>query len=123
MEAFRDGRHLAAWLGLTPKESSSGNRRRLGRISKRGDPYLRTLLIHGARSALNAAIMKLNAGKALTRLQRWAVDLAARVGHNKAATALANRLARIAFAVVRQGREFDGDFVPDLPKAAASQAA
>ncbi len=123
MEAFRDGRHLAAWLGLTPKESSSGNRRKLGRISKRGDPYLRTLPIHGARSALNAAIMKLSAGKDLTRLQRWAVELASRAGHNKAATALANKLARIAFAVVRQGREFDGDFVPDLPKAAASQAA
>ncbi len=123
MEAFRGGRHLAAWLGLTPKESSSGFKRRLGRIIKRGDPYLRTLPIHGARSALNAAIMKLNAGKALTRPQRWAVELAGRAGHNKAATALANRLARIAFAVVRQGREFDGDFVPDLPKAAASQAA
>jgi transposase len=122
MEAFRDGRHLAAWLGLTPKESSSGNRRRLGRISKRGDPYLRTLLVHGARSALNAAALKLNAGKDLTRLQRWAVELAARVGHNKAATALANKLARIAHAVVRLGRDFDGDFTPALPKAAAAQA-
>lgn len=122
MEAFRDGRHLAAWLGLTPKESSSGNRRRLGRISKRGDPYLRTLLIHGARSALNAALMKSNAGKELTRLQRWAVDLAARVGHNKAACALANKLARIAFAVVKLGRDFDGGFTPALAQAAASQA-
>ena len=118
MEAFRDGRHLAAWLGLTPKESSSGNRRRLGRISRRGDPYLRTLLIHGARSALNAAVAKLAAGKDLTRLQRWAVELAGRVGHNKAATALANKLARIAYAVVRQGREFDGDFMPVLNPAA-----
>jgi transposase len=122
MEAFRDGRHLAAWLGLTPKESSSGNRRRLGRISKRGDPYLRTLLIHGARSALNAAAVKLAAGKDLTRLQRWAVELAGRVGHNKAATALANKLARIAYAVVRQGRMFDGDFTPALPRTAAAQA-
>ena len=117
MEAFRDGRHLAAWLGLTPKESSSGLKRRLGRISKRGDPYLRTLLIHGARAALNAAVEKLHKGGELTRLQRWAVGLAGRVGHNKAATALANKLARIAYAVVRQGRMFDGDFVPS-PKAA-----
>ena len=62
--------------------------------------------------------MKLNAGKDLTRLQRWAVDLAGRVGHNKAATALANKLARIAYAVVRQGREFDGDFMPVLNPAA-----
>lgn len=122
MEAFRDGRHLAAWLGLTPKESSSGFKRRLGRISKRGDPYLRTLLIHGARSALNAAMAKLAAGKELTRLQRWAVELAGRVGHNKAATALANKLARIAYAVVRQGRDFDGDFMPAKTPASAAQA-
>ncbi len=66
--------------------------------------------------------MKLNAGKALTRLQRWAVDLAARVGHNKAACALANKLACIAFAVVKLGRDFDGGFAPALPRAAASQA-
>jgi len=120
MEAFHDGRHLAAWLGLTPKESSSGNRRRLGRISKRGDPYLRTLLIHGARSALNAAVEKLHKGGELTRLQRWAVELAGWVGHNKAATALANKLARIAYAVVRQGRTFDGDFAPAMGKAQAA---
>lgn len=122
MEAFRDGRHLAAWLGLTPKESSSGNRRKLGRISKRGDPYLRTLLIHGARSALNAAAVRLAAGKDLTRLQRWAVELAGRVGHNKAAAALANKLARISYAVVRLGRDFDGDFTPALAQTAASRA-
>lgn len=112
MEAFRDGRHLAAWLGLTPRESSSGQRRCLGGISKRGDRYLRMLFIHGARAALLAAANQLRVGKKpLTRLQRWAVDLAARVGHNKTACALANKLARIAFAVVRQGRTFDGDFV------------
>ncbi len=112
MEAFRNGRHLAAWLGLTPRESSSGQRRCLGGISKRGDRYLRMLFIHGARAALLAATRQAQAGKKpLTRLQRWAVDLAARVGHNKAACALANKLARIAFAVVRQGRAFDGDFV------------
>jgi transposase len=118
MEAFHDGRRLAAWLGLTPKEAGSGLKRQLGRIGKRGDPYLRTLLVHGARSALNAAAVKLAAGKELTRLQRWALELAARVGHNKAACALANKLARIAYAVVRQGRDFDGDFVPSMGKAA-----
>ena len=112
MTAFRDGRHLAAWLGLTPRESSSGQRRCLGGISKRGDRYLRMLFIHGARSALLAAMTQDRTGKKpLTRLRRWAVDLAARVGHNKAACALANKLARIAFAVVRQGRTFNGDFV------------
>ena len=112
MTAFRDGRPLAAWLGLTPRESSSGPRRHLGGISQRGDCYLRMLLIHGARSALLAAMNQDRTGKKpLTRLQRWAVDLAAGVGHNKATCALANKLARIAFAVVRQGRTFDGDFV------------
>lgn len=112
MTAFRDGRPLAAWLGLTPRESSSGPRRHLGGISQRGDCYLRMLLIHGARSALLAAMNQDRTGKKpLTRLQRWAVDLAARVGHNKATCALANKLARIAFAVVRQGRTFNGDFV------------
>jgi transposase len=111
MEAFRDGRHLAAWLGPTPRESSSSQRRCLGGISKRGDRYLRMLFIHGARAALLAAANPVRAGnKPLTRLQRWAVDLAARVGHNKAACALANKQVRIAFAVVRQGRTFDGDF-------------
>lgn len=84
----------------------------MGGISKRGDRYLRMLLIHGARAALLAATRQAQAGKEpLTRLQRWAVDLAARVGHNKAACALANKLARIAFAVVRQGCGFNGDFV------------
>ena len=113
MEAFHDGRHLAAWLDLTHRESSSGPRRCLGGISKRGDRYLRKLLIQGARSALLAAQKQQAAEKKpLTRLQRWALELAARVGHNKAVCALANKLARIAFAVVRQRRAFDGDFVP-----------
>jgi transposase len=122
MEAFRDGRRLAAWLGLAPKESSGGNRRKLGRIGKRGDPRLRALPIRSARSALNAVVMKLNAGKDLTRPQRWAVGLAGRVGHDKAACAPANKLARIAFAAVRQGRDFDGDFLPAPAKTPAAQA-
>lgn len=119
LEQFRNGRHLAAWLGLTPRESSSGQRRYLGRISKRGDPYLRMLLIHGARAVLNAAQRQATLGqKPLTRLQRWAVELAGNRGHNKAACALANQLARIAFAVVRHQRAFDGNFA-DALKAAA----
>ena len=83
---------------------------------KRGDLYLRTLLIHGARSALLAAQARQAAGKALTRLQAWALGLAERIGHNRAVCALTNKLARIAYAVVRHGRDFDGDFVP-VPKA------
>jgi transposase len=92
---FPTGRHFASYLGLTPRESSSGLRRRLGSISKRGDVYLRTLLIHGARSVLWHA----KKCAALGHLQAWAVQLETQRGHNKAAVALANKLARIAWAV------------------------
>jgi transposase len=70
---FPSGRHLASWLGLTVREHSSGARRRLGRISKQGDPYLRTLLIHGARAVLNAALAARRRGKHLDRLRTWAL--------------------------------------------------
>ena len=99
---FGNGRKFAAWLGITPRESSSGYRRNLGRITKRGDVYLRTLLIHGARSVL-ARAKQLNRfdPTRLSRLQRWALQLEQRVGHNKATVALANKLARICWAVWR----------------------
>lgn len=109
---FRNGRHLAAWLGLTPREHSSGTRRRLGAISKRGDVYVRTLLTHGARAVLARAQQLAKAGKPLNRLQRWGLAVEARAGHNKAACALANKLARIAWATWYHGREFDGNFAP-----------
>lgn len=97
---FRRGRQLVAWAGLTPEESSSGERRRLGRISKQGDIYLRTLLIHGARSVLLRARMKQRIRpQSLSRLEAWALQLADRVGHNKAAVGLANKLVRISWAV------------------------
>jgi transposase len=107
---FRSGRHLSAWLGLTPREFSSGSRE-LGRISKRGDVYLRMLLTHGARAVLARAKQLSESGKTLNRLQRWALDLDARRGHNTATCALANKLARIAWATWRHAREFNGDFV------------
>lgn len=96
---FPSGRHLASFIGLTPRESSTGLRRRLGAISKRGDSYLRMLLIHGARAVL------CHAKKANThdRLRTWALDREQRRGHNKAAVALANKLARIAWAVWTKG--------------------
>jgi len=91
---FPSGRHLASYLGLTPREFSSGLKRRLGRISKRGDGYLRTLLIHGARSVL------LHARKQQPdRLRSWANDLSKTRPHNKVAVAVANKLARIVWAV------------------------
>jgi transposase len=103
VQRFPSGRHFASYLGLTPRESSSGLRRRLGAISKRGDPYLRMLLIHGARSVL------LHAKKATgerDRLRTWALDRERARGHNKAAVALANKLARVAWAVWRRERAF-----------------
>ena len=97
--AFRRARQFASWLGLTPREYSSGPRRRLGAITKRGDVYLRCLLTHGARAVLQAAHRRAAARKPLTGLQPWAVQLAARKGHNKATIAVANKLARTIWAV------------------------
>lgn len=98
---FKDARHFASWFGLTPKESSSGNKRKLGRISKQGDRYLRTLLTHGARALLRAAELARRAGKALDGLRTWATEVQTRVHHNKATCALANKLARVCYAVLR----------------------
>jgi transposase len=100
---FPSGRHFASYLGLTPREFSSGHSRRLGRISKRGNRYLRMLLIHGARSALHAA----RRADEPDELGLWALRLQARSGHNVAAVALANRLARIAWRVWKDQRPFE----------------
>ena len=96
---FSSGRKLASWLGLTPREHSSGNSRSLGRITKQGDGYIRCLLTHGARSVLVRAKIDQKAGKPLSKLQQWGLTLSERVGHNKATCAMANKLARIAWAV------------------------
>jgi len=101
VQRFPSGRHFSSYLGLTPKEFSTGSRRRLGRISKRGDVYLRTLLIHGARSTLGHA----RRAKTHDRLRAWALH--ARGGHNKAVVALANKTARMAWALWRNGRTYD----------------
>ncbi len=112
---FKSGRHLAAWLGLTPREYSSGNQRHLGRISKRGDVYVRMLITHGARSVLARAKQLQRSNKPLTRVQRWAVQLEQRIGHNKATCALANKLARIAWALWRHHGSYDGTHVSQRP--------
>ena len=103
VQRFPSGRHFASYLGLTPREYSSGLRHRRGRISKRGDSYLRVLLVHGARSVL------CHAKKAAShdRLRTWALDLQKRSKHNKAAVALANKLARIAWAVWKRDRDYE----------------
>lgn len=92
---FPSGRHFASYLGLTPRERSSGLIRRLGAISKRGDVYLRMLLIHGARAVLWATKRR----RPTDRLRVWALHVEHLRGHNKAAVALANKLARIVWAV------------------------
>jgi transposase len=110
IQRFPSGRHFASWLGLTPNERSSAEKRRLGKISKQGDTYLRTLLVHGARSALLAAHRAERAGHSLDRLRRWALDCERQRGHNKATVALANRLARIVWASWKYERAFDGNW-------------
>ena len=97
--SFDSGRRYASFFGLTPREHSSGHTRRLGRISKRGNRYVRTLLTHGARSVLRAATVAHRAGRNVDRLRSWALEVQARSNHNKATCALANKLARIAWAV------------------------
>ena len=108
---FPSGRHFASALGLTPREYSSGGTRKLGRITKQGDVYLRTLLIHGARSALVVAATARKRGQSLDRTQQWALALAERKGHNKAAVALANKVARRLWAAEHHGTSFDPEHV------------
>ena len=117
VNTFKSGRHLASWLGLTPRESSSGSRRTLGRITKQGDPYLRMLLIHGARSALLVAQTRRKAAQPLTRIQAWALERAEGGHRNQAAVALANKMARIVWAVWNHGRSFDGNYLPQVKAA------
>lgn len=110
VQRFPSGRHFASWIGLTARETSSAGRRRLGRISKQGDVYLRTLLIHGARSALTAAHLARRRERPLHRLQEWALACEKRRGRNRAAVALANRLARIVWATWKYQRAFNGNW-------------
>ncbi len=104
---FKRGRDFAAWLGLTPKQHSSGGKERLLGISKRGDSYLRTLLIHGARSVLRVA------GNKDDPRSRWLQSLCARRNKNIAAVALANKNARIVWALIAR----QTDFLPEAKPA------
>ncbi len=97
--SFDSGRRYSSFFGLTPREFSSGSSRYLGRISKRGNRYIRMLLTHGARSVLRAATVARRMGRDLDRLRAWALAVQDRTNHNKATCALANKLARIAWAV------------------------
>ena len=97
---FKHGRQLAAWLGLVPGQYSSGGKTRLGRITKAGDPYLRSLLVMGAKAMLNAAKTKTDS------MSRWAMALAERRGYWRAVVAIAAKNARMAWAMLHRGEGF-----------------
>lgn len=102
---FDNGRQLAAWLGLVPRQHSSGGKPTLLSMSKRGDAYLRTLLIHGARSVIYRATRRNDPDS-------WLVKLTARRNANVAAVALANKTARIVWALLVHDRQFRQDYTP-----------
>ena len=105
---FRNGRECAAWIGLVPKQYSTGGKDRLLGISKRGDRYLRCLLIHGARVMVNQLSRKENTD----RRSRWLQELLQRRHRNVATVALANRMARTAWAVLTSGKPYEENHVP-----------
>jgi transposase len=102
---FRNGRQMAAWAGLVPRQNSTGGKTRLGSITKRGDSYLRGLLTQGARSTLQSAL-KCKAQKR-SRLQQWILALHGRVGYHKTLVAIANKHLRILWAILAKGEDYD----------------
>ena len=99
--AFKSGREFAAFIGLVPKQKGTGGVVKLGSITKRGDPYLRTLLIHGARAVAFTAKNK----------SPWVESLLERRPTNVAVVAMANKTARTAWAIVAYGRQYDGGYM------------
>ncbi|HKS82969.1 MAG TPA: IS110 family transposase, partial [Candidatus Acidoferrales bacterium] len=99
-KSFKNGRQFAAWLGLVPRQHSTGGKTRLLGISKRGDSYLRTLLIHGARSVVYRASRKTDSRN------RWIADKQRRLGTSKACVALANKNARIVWSLIARGESY-----------------
>jgi transposase len=96
---FRSGRQFAAWLGLTPRQHSSGGKSRLGAITKHGDRYLRTLFVLGARSVLHTA------ARHTDRISRWVLSIEQRRGYQRALVAIASKNARIAWALLSKNQE------------------
>lgn len=113
---FKNGAQFGAWLGLVPSQNSSGGKSSLGRITKRGDDYLRTLLIQGAKSAV------MTAHRRSDPISRWLSQLTERVGWQKAAVAMANKNARILWAVLARGQRFDPEHRSIKPQAAPAMA-
>jgi transposase len=102
---FRNGRQTAAWVGLVPRQNSSGGKTKLGAITKRGDSYLRGLLTLGARSTLQAALKR--EPQKRSRLELWIVALRGRVGYHKTVVAIANKHMRMIWAVLAKGEAYD----------------
>lgn len=101
---FKNGRHLAAWVGLVPRQHSSGDRKVLMGISKRGNQHLRSLLVHGARAVVRTATSQTD------RNNQWVNKLRERRGFNRATVAVANKNARIVWAVLRTGEPYHAAF-------------
>ena len=113
---FKNGAQFGAWLGLTPRQNSSGGKSRLGGITKRGDTYLRTLLIQGAKSIVHTA------HKRDDPISQWAFRLRERSGWQKAVVALANKNARILWALLARGESFDAHHLSVKPLAGGAAA-
>ena len=109
---FKNGAQFGAWMGLTPRQRSSGGKNNLGGITKRGDTYLRTLLIQGAKSAV------MTAHRRQDKISTWAAALRERSGWQKAVVALANKNARVLWAVMTRGVSFDPNHLSVKPTAA-----
>jgi transposase len=113
---FRSGAQFGAWLGLVPRQNSSGGKTQLGRITKRGDDYLRTLMIQGAKSAV------MSAGKRQDATSRWLEQLTQRVGWQKACVAMANKNARILWAVMTREKPYEAGHVSEKPPCKSAPA-
>ena len=114
---FKKGAQFGAWLGLTPRQNSSGGKNNLDAITKRGDMYVRSLLIQGAKSAV------LTAHRREDPISQWVLRLREKSGWQKAAVALANKNARILWAVMTKGAPFDARHVSLKPGASTALAA
>jgi transposase len=102
---YKNGRQFAAWLGLVPRQMSSGGKSKLGRTTRRGDTYLRSLLVQGAKSTLQVALRQ-SPDKA-SRLQQWIAQIYLRVGYHKTLVAIANKHARMMWAVLAKDESYN----------------
>lgn len=113
VSVFKNGRRLAAWLGLVPKQHSTGGKAQLGRISKRGDKYLRSLVVHGARAVLSST--KYKSKEDLPSSMQWLKNLAERRGRNKSIVAFANKIARLAWALLSSRSNYQENYTRVSP--------